>query len=560
MQAYRGRKRIALVALLGLLALRIETENKVSFPTVPAANLSNVLIRHDAVGTSWYEIADLTYENAGRPFMTDMVLSFNSPANTLHYDDTMHYTVPHAEYDFLEGSGLGKGCASFFKERQRVEVQAAPNLWLGSCDDLGSFTLELRLLAKSLRDGGVLFSRVGYFSGSKRGIELVLERGRVVARLYRVFKSPEGRSTDVFLNRGSALVTGRWYHYSLSFDRMTGRLSSHLDGREEETFYITADGQPGNGVLTPTFTPGLDPAKTECLDMPAVVLGKNFVGCLDEVRISYEPFHALEERTPVAYRRHKDLGIADRVPFNYEGVVTSPVYSFADTGTKVTLFSWDEQLQKDTFIWMEFRIADSLFYETDTALKWYRITRNQRTIYLRKTGEGEYLRGKYYQWRAHLVPSPDGGVSPRLGNVGLTFTPDLSPQVPQQVEIVSAGDCAIVVRWKKNVDADILGYRIRYGVRQDRYDGIISTVQNMRISNTLASGNYLEMKITNDLIEENRAHDPRGVLSFPRIQNTVLYYLSVSAYDNYKPDTPFNHESAFSRQVTARPYAGSEIE
>ncbi|HOW81904.1 MAG TPA: hypothetical protein PK573_05045, partial [Spirochaetota bacterium] len=62
------------------------------------------------------------------------------------------------------------------------------------------------------------------------------------------------------------------------------------------------------------------------------------------------------------------------------------------------------------------------------------------------------------------------------------------------------------------------------------------------------------------VIEENMALEKRGILSFPQLKNTVLYYFSVTAYDAYKPDTPYNHESPLSGAVSARPYAGTEID
>jgi len=63
----------------------------------------------------------------------------------------------------------------------------------------------------------------------------------------------------------------------------------------------------------------------------------------------------------------------------------------------------------------------------------------------------------------------------------------------------------------------------------------------------------------NEVIEENRKRDKWRKLTFPFLQNTVLYYFSVSAYDSYKPDTRYNHESEFSKTVSARPFMGSEI-
>ncbi len=116
------------------------------------------------------------------------------------------------------------------------------------------------------------------------------------------------------------------------------------------------------------------------------------------------------------------------------------------------------------------------------------------------------------------------------------------------------------LRWKKSVEHDILGYRIYYGTTPGRYEGIIGTVGGRRIDNALAGGkNYIEIDVNNALIEENAALDRRKLLGFPVIKNNVLYFFAVSAYDSYRPDTPHNHESELSKEITARPFAGSEI-
>jgi hypothetical protein len=104
----------------------------------------------------------------------------------------------------------------------------------------------------------------------------------------------------------------------------------------------------------------------------------------------------------------------------------------------------------------------------------------QRGIFLMRDGENNFLRGRYYQWRMHLVPSPDGARSPRLSGLKLSYEADIAPTVPRLPEVREAGDRYIVLRWKKNEDADLAGYRIYYGVLKGRFDGIIRTINGSR--------------------------------------------------------------------------------
>jgi hypothetical protein len=90
-------------------------------------------------------------------------------------------------------------------------------------------------------------------------------------------------------------------------------------------------------------------------------------------------------------------------------------------------------------------------------------------------------------------------------------------------------------------------------------DGIIYIVNGSRIDNSLSKDNFIRIKIDNTLIEENRKLDKRNVLLYPLLENTVLYYFAVTAYDSYKVDTVYNHESELSDYVSARPFFSPDI-
>jgi hypothetical protein len=548
-----------LVLICGILiAPRPDTSGTITFTAVPKKALHNVKTSAGPNGDILYTVKDLTYRKSSDPCITDIVLSFNTPSSRLVRDDTRHYRIIRSDYNFVPDKGsLGKGCAQFFKKQHIVAVETVKNAWLGTCEDLGSFTIEFRFMPYELRDGSLLFSRIGYFSGSKRGIEISIVNGAIVAGLYGIFDKPLRQKYDVVLRRGPKLSTAKWHHFSLSFDRLSGKLVKYLNGEEVEVLYVTESGEAYNGVYAPSFGYRNAEGKLECLDAPPAYLGKDYSGLLDEFRISYRNFEDLEKRTELAYRNYHSVGRIGRIPFNVEGVITSPVYQFDGTGTMVQEFRWKEKLEKDTFIWMEFRTADRVFLDNDINVKWYRVDNNQKKIFLIKKDDGEYLRGRYYQWRAHLVSSPDGTYAPSISGIELDYRPDLPPNPPRFLDVAATGDRYIVLKWKKNVDHDILGYKIYYGTTPGKYDGIITAVNGSKITND--TGAAIQVKITNEVIEENRELDRRGKLTFPFLQNTVLYYFSVSAYDSYKPDTPYNHESELSDSVSARPYMGSEI-
>jgi len=143
----------------------------------------------------------------------------------------------------------------------------------------------------------------------------------------------------------------------------------------------------------------------------------------------------------------------------------------------------------------------------------------------------------------------------------MTYQSDLPPRPPAGLVTAGTGDGTVTLRWKKNLESDVLGYRVYYGVQPRKYDGVITFIGGKMIpSGEQTKGGLVEVRIDNSVIEENRKLDGKSVLHYPELKNTVLYYFSVSAYDNYKPGTPLNHESDPSAEVTARPYGGTEIE
>jgi len=545
------RRRGIIAAALAALALLVADGRAGSIVfTSEGCELLNVIEDTAANGRRFYRIADITYESSALPEITDCVLSFNRPVVAMGTDDAGHYRIKYASYEPVRGLGVhGAGGAQFFKAQHRVELQSERNLWLGNCEDLGSFSLEFRFRADSLRDESVIFSRIGYASGKKNGLEIVLKNGRLTARFHEVFRDQSGRPRVVYLNRGRRLKLKAWHHALVSFDRVSGKLSKRINGREDEAVYATESGEPFVNVLRPAF---------ECDDLPAGVVGKDFSGIIDEFRISHRHIADLKRETEIASKRHQRLTTIGREPVNREGVVTGPVHTLPATGSQARLFSWREELSSGTFVWMEFRTSDDLFGQADPEPKWYRIVNNQRDIYRMRVGS-EFLRGKYCQWRAHLVPSPDGRRSPRLWDIALEYRVDAPPRVPLMVAVAGAGDKSVTLKWKKNVEEDLCGYKIYYGARPGRYDGIITHSRERRITNALSSTNEIEITVTNHVIEENRARDTRGLLSYPIMKNNVLYFFAVSAYDTYRIDTKYNHESALSAPVTGRPFAGSEI-
>lgn len=549
----------AVILAVQFLALSRNAVDTIEMSDFSDRSLHNISRKTLPDGTTGYTVKDIDYTAHADPFTTDLLLSFDRESDSYVKDDSKKYNIYSANYDFIK-EGIGRGCASFYKSDHVMMVNTSEGLWLGSVEDLGSFNIEFRFNAAELKSGSILFSCIGYFSGVKKGIEIRLNGSIISANLHNIFRTPKGELKSISLTRGGAISRGRWYHFSLSFDRGSGKLTKLINGHEEDARYMTASGSAFSEVYTPQFGYiDSESGNSRGTDLPIAVIGKNYNGMIDELRISYTHYDRLKQSRDIAVTKHKGTDYAGRIPYNREGVITSTVREFPSTGTSITDFSWDEILSPGTFIWMEFRITDRFFTETDTSVKWYRITRNQKNSYMMKGADGEFLRGRYFQWRAHLAASPDGDSSPVMKKVSIRYRIDSPPAVPISVEVAATGDRYVILRWKRNVESDFGGYKIYYGTRKGTYDGIISVINGSRITNANTNGNYISVRIDNSVIEENRDLDRRNVLVYPSLENTVLYYFSVTSYDNYREGTVYNHESEMSNSVQGRPFAGSDI-
>lgn len=551
--------KLVIILILPLfLALSRNVVDTLVFTVLPDRSLSNIAKRTLPDGSIAYAVRDISYRD-DIDLSTDMLISFDKKASASFRDDTGRYAFYSAEYVLAQdNTAVGRGCASFFKRDHGVTITTTEGVWLGSCDDLGSFMIEMRFNSNDNKNG-ILFSRLGFFSGTKKGIEIRLKDGVPSAFFYNMFQGDDGRWHSASLNRGKKVSSGKWYHLSISYDRMTGKLAKYVDGREEDITYMTSTGRPDEAVFTPSFGNSPTPGNYRCSDLPMAVIGKDYNGLIDEFRISYASHEEIENSKDIAYKKHKRTDSAGRTPYNREGIITSPVHDFSSYGTSITDLAWDEIIEEGTFIWMEFRISDKYFDPYDPGLKWYRVTNGQKRISMMNGSEGDSLRGRYCQWRAHLIVSPEGDTSPLLKKVSLRYMIDVPPSIPSGLEVAGTGDGYVILRWKKNVDNDLMGYRVYYGSHEGTVDGIISRVNGSIINNSTSSGSYITLKIDNRVIDESKMSDKRNVLTYPTLENSVLYYFSVTAYDSYKPGTVYNHESELSRHVTARPYAGSEI-
>src|SRR3990172_4313789 len=134
----------------------------------------------------------------------------------------------------------------------------------------------------------------------------------------------------------------------------------------------------------------------------------------------------------------------------------------------------------------------------------------------------------------------------RLRNIGVgqasnDNVPPSSP--PIDVQVRDPGQCGrLMVKWTKNTEGDISGYKIYYGVSSGVYEGVINVSANiMNGSNYTCTDTGASYECTIIPAVPTLAYTPSDGSS------TAMYYFALKAYDN-----ALNH-SDFSTEVSGNP-------
>ncbi|OGP17281.1 MAG: hypothetical protein A2V21_302850 [Deltaproteobacteria bacterium GWC2_55_46] len=139
----------------------------------------------------------------------------------------------------------------------------------------------------------------------------------------------------------------------------------------------------------------------------------------------------------------------------------------------------------------------------------------------------------------------------RLRNIGLGQVANDSdaPAGPTGIQVRDPGLCGrLKVKWTKNAEGDVLGYKIYYGVSSGSYEGVVN------VPTTILSGSNYTCSDTGSDYECTMAPGlPTLSYSPSDGSSTTTYYVAVKAYDN-----SLNH-SDFSSEVYGNPAGSNSV-
>jgi hypothetical protein len=425
---------------------------------------------------------------------TDLLLHFDGDAT---HDETGNWRI-EAQGAYTRASPelayMGAGAAAFRAPGSQLNLYPDRSSIFGANAVSGDFSIEFWLYPANAESGEILLLWKGARrDGSKtttQQVSVIVSRNHLVFAFTNFFAPAGGGASQVNLSGTSLLVPRIWSHHLVRFDSSTGLLEYLMNGVTEATAYMTRTGREGGEV----FLPSVGAASP-------VVLGPNYTGLLDELRVS---------------TRWIDKPTLGRYGLS-SGRATSPIVDLGWANSELKSIAAEIRTPGNSG-------AAFFFRSGDTPETW-----REETPEWRPFNPGEPLpadaRGRYAQVRIEFYPDPRGGAGPILTSLTLHYLPDLPPPPPSEI-LAIPGDGRITVRWTRVPDADLKGYMVYYGYAPGEYYGADSFAGQSPVD----AGNSTSLTLTG-------------------LTNGRLYYITVASYDAVKPLRP----GEFSEEAAARP-------
>ncbi len=425
----------------------------------------------------------------------DLYLSFDGKGFA---DETGQYTL--VSNDLLPaGSRKARhgGAALCNTENSGLVLRGGPETLFGSPGSTKSFTIEFWLHPAVTENGSILFQWCSSRTGSGRPlyqyIRSVIMKNRLEWSFSNIWSTFTGEPVNVVLSGRRNLVPGEWTHHALSYDAITGLLEYRLDGQTEALRYLTTDGRESGDVYPAIFGTA---SKIE--------IAPRFSGILDEFRIRRQPVES------VSIENRNEL--MNRYPVRGGRIETNPLDS-GGPASVLDLLDARIALPPQTGAAFFVRAGENFYRWTDTFPEWQPVQPGEPV-----TG----ISGRYFQVAVELYPDGEAASTPVLSSISLRYREDTPPWPPVRLRAEPA-DGSVLLSWPASIDHDTAGYMVYWGTRPGEY---------LAKGSPLDAGESLSVKIEN-------------------LENGVLYYFSVAAYDAAGQ----THQGPQSAEASARPLA-----
>ncbi len=225
-----------------------------------------------------------------------------------------------------------------------------------------------------------------------------------------------------------------------------------------------------------------------------VLIGSGFLGDIDELSIT------TFAKTDFDIEQYRD-----------ESLVVSKVVDLKTPYAFVNSLDVETRLEKGSDVLIYYRASSTYFLPNDNKLEWK----------VFEPGTKINTLSRYLQIKLVLLSSDYNEITPYVGRITIDYDVVLPPPTPTNFKAYPL-DGSVKLVWDDVREySTVVGYKVYYGTEPGIYDSV---------------GSPIIIGKTNEYVVNN-------------LDNDKIYYFSISAFDNISE----NHQSAFSREVYARP-------
>ncbi|MDR2491220.1 MAG: hypothetical protein LBD20_07450 [Spirochaetaceae bacterium] len=404
---------------------------------------------------------------------------------------------------------------------------ASPDALFSAGRRLEDFSVEFWLYPVTMENGEQMFHWTAAISSvGTQTITCKAYKNRLQWSFDHFFASPQtayrtgaqggGAYLNVTLAAKTPLAPKTWSLHSIRFNAGRGQLEYYVNGNLEDIVYTTTSRSERGEIYTPLVG-----------ERGSLILGERFNGMIDEFFIK-EGAEYSEVSGPF---NSKGVMQTKSVKISTWESTVSHIMASGGRG-KMTGGKFNGEYIKDR----RFRFADNseIQFFVRTSNSAYQIENTEWRSFV--PGEELHgLRGRFVQIMADFYPSGDNETSPYLESLEIIYTPSAPPPPPMNL-VAIARDGAVELRWKSVSAQNLGGFLVYYGTQSGEYLG----------EGALPGISPIDVGLTTSVRLDN-------------LKNGLLYFFSVSAYDNSGVPRELNgvtaglNQGEFSKEVTARP-------
>ncbi len=394
---------------------------------------------------------------------------------------------------------FGSCSGGFVNYKNTVKIKVLDNSFFFISNPLGSFTIDFYIYPTSIYDDSEIIgwrSPVVLFDGEYAGIRCYFKNGRLTWSFEKVFFDSKGNPVDFKISEIYDEIPYEWHYHALIYNSSNGLMTLMRDGKTVGLKWLTENFREDGTLLRGKIT--------RYIKEP-IILGRSFLGYMDEFRVS----RGIRSINPGLYRSR--------------GYVISDVLEIG-RGSKIIRVKWESSEEMGTLVKIYYRLSD-VFFPPD-AEETEAETEGKSFLGWRLAYNGTVIqqppRGRFLQWKAELFGTANR-YTPLLDSLEFLVELDRPPLPPLLMEAKPL-DGGVRLKWVKNKEKDVAGYRIYYGPSSHYYFGDEADLGPSPIE----VGNIDELEI-------------KG------LENEKVYFFALTAVDKA------GLESGFSREIAVRP-------